>query len=170
MNNSKQTPKIKTDTFTITYATPCTDAALSPLTVVTQTATVSNSYTGAASWTYTPYKVKGNLCPLTLTCESVSGPTGVTGFACPCGSNGCTQATHTAAGVKSTGSFTISKTYDSAAYKAAGTPPGTYTYNFKVSTGGVGTSLNKSFSVVQTVVDPCKKASGITINDVTMNT
>lgn len=173
INANNQTPKIVSDSFTITYASPCLDPALAAITVPTQAATVDNSYTGAATWTYTPVTVQGALCPITLTCESVSGPAGVGGFTCPCGSNGCTLAVHEAGGTKTSGTYTITKTYDSTAYNASGltkTPPGDYTYNLKVSTGGVGNVLNKDIVVVQKVLDPCLKTKGITINDVTMNT
>ena len=173
VDGSNQVAKIATDTVTITYATPCNDPTLAAITVTTQSSTTDNSYDGDATWTYTPVTVQGGLCPITLTCESVSGPANVGGFTCPCSSDGCTQAVHGADGSLTSGSFTISRTYDGTAYNAESstkTPPGDYTYNFKVSTGGVGAELNKDIVVVQKVLDPCLKSKGITIDDVTMNT
>ena len=173
INTNNQVGATVSDSYTITYVTPCDDPTLAAITVPTQTATTDNSYTGDATWTYTPVTVLGGLCPITLTCESVSGPASVGGFECPCGTTGCTQAVHEAGGTLTSGSFTITRTYDSTAYGAEGntkTPPGDYTYNLKVSTGGAGAELNKDIVVVQKVLDPCLKTKGITINDVTMNT
>ena len=74
--------KTATDTFTVTYLTPCDDDTLTTLTDTTQTdpTTTSDYDGGAMTWTYDTYTADPSICTaeLTLSCENVYLPASAT--------------------------------------------------------------------------------------------
>jgi len=107
---------------------------------------VANAYDGTSlTFTYDPFTVVPSICPLTVTCEGVAGPSAA--ISCPTG--------------PFTGAFTFTESYDQASYLGA-VAPGDYVYTFKVSTGGADPLHNPTFTVTQTLLETCDPPSSIT--------
>lgn len=145
---SDSTPKTATDSFDVNYLDPCIDPNVAIVSPTTQPTLPDDAYTGnTITFTHNPYTVTPSFCPLTLTCEGVSGPS----VFVTCGTID--------------NNVSMDKSYTTTDY--IGTDqvygddmaPGTYTFTFKVSTGGTDPSLNPTFTVDQTLIDPCVTAT-----------
>ena len=115
----------------MTYLNPCLDPTYTTISAQIQTDPPANNYSGTDStYSYNPFTVDPNFCPLSITCEGdVTGPSSE--LTCP---------TNPFSG-------TFTNNFDESDYKAGLITPGNYIYTFKVSTGGINSSLNPTFTV-----------------------
>ena len=145
--SSEQTPV--TDDFVVSYLNPCVDPAFTTVTATTQTDPPSDSYDAVDRvFTYNPYTVVPAFCPLTVTCEGVTGPESPADLSCPTGDFNATRS--------------MTNFFDGAnAYALI--HPGDYVFTFKVSTGGTDASLNPTFIVTQVLVNPCDNDFSINV-------
>lgn len=126
--------------FTVTYLSPCEDPNLTIVTPTAQTDPTASSYLDTEhTYNHNPYIVTPSICPLTVTCLQVTGPSDK--IECP----------------ENPFSGTMTNIWGSTDY-FDGTAPGDYHYEFKVSTGGSDPALNPTFLIKQTLEDPCENA------------
>jgi len=139
-------PTTQTDDFDLTFTNPCLSTTYTTLSSSAQgTSSFTDDYSGASqTFTYTPYTVTPNICPLTVTCKSITGPsTGVLN---------CVDYPIDSV------SNQVSFSFDTAVYQAGALTPGAYTFTYTVSTGGADAALNQDFSFTLTLSDPCAAA------------
>jgi len=138
--------KVTSDDFELSFVNPCLSEQYATLTATTQADnTLTDSYSGTSlTFTHTPFTVVPDICPLTITCKSITGPSTDVLL--------CTDYELDAEGV-------LNFSFDTAVYNAGELTPGEYTFTYKVSTGSSDAALNQDFSFTLTLVDPCATAT-----------
>ena len=122
----------------------CEDPSITTITATTQQATVTDDYSGTAkTWTFVDYTQFPNstYCPLTVTVESISGPTSLIAASYQPDSDGV-----------------ISFTFTNADYLATTYAPGNYTFSVKVTTGS-SDAVSDTFDFTLVLTDPCASAT-----------
>lgn len=115
-----QPRETSTATFVLSFVNPCIDPNLTTITPKTQTDPSSDDYSGATrTFTYDPFTVDPPICPLTISCVSISPDSDQ--LTCD----------------PLDGNNQVIKTYTAAQYQA-GLAPGSYTFNYSVTTGAGG--------------------------------
>lgn len=125
------------DLFRLDFESPCELARLTTITPTAQTSPGPDAYSGSnIDFTYNPFTVVPSWCDLTVTCESVTIG----------GAPGAISCIDLVDGQ-------VTQSYDDSDYPIV--QPGTYTFEYKVSTGGTDAALNPTFTFDVVLQDPC---------------
>ena len=148
------TASFKEYTSTITFQDPrlvgdvCENPVVASITPTSQTASVTDDYSGTAkTWTYNPFTIFPGLCAskITVSCTSIDGPN------LPNGSTHPLQCTD----YEVASDNTVSLTFTSAQYENLVVAPGTYTFNYQVTTDSSVPELTKPLSFDLILTDVC---------------
>ena len=137
MYGNENAARTAANDFDVVFLNPCIDTSFVQLTATEQANQLEDEYSSSTvTFTYNPFQVSPDICPVTVTCVDVTGPT--TALACQ----------------ELSESNQLTWVFTPTDYSVNGLQPGGYTYTFDVSTGDAP-GLTQQFTVELTLVDPC---------------
>ena len=142
-NGAVEAALVMSDAFDTTFDNPCNYEFFTTLTVTTQSPiTFTDDYSGMKQiFTYVPFIVSPDICPLTVSCTEISSEEGPT--------------TLLTTDYELDESNAVDLIFNTDDYSSGKIAPFAYTFTYSVTTGSPDASLTKNFSFDVTLADPC---------------